>query len=131
MIRRHLAASDPHNRARSLTEEVIKRVLRSKAADMLSWLQQWYEAQCDGDWEHGHGIEISNIDNPGWSLNIPLEGTDLEGRQFEELRQGEDERNWIICRVRNGRFEGRGGALNLETLIKTFREWAEDTGPAN
>ncbi len=24
----------------------------------LSWLQQWYQQQCDGDWEHNENIKI-------------------------------------------------------------------------
>jgi Immunity protein 53 len=33
-------------------------------------LQVWYLAQCDGDWEHRHGVTIGTLDNPGWSLRI-------------------------------------------------------------
>jgi len=33
----------------------------------LKWLQQWYSEHCDGAWEHGFGITIETIDNPGWA----------------------------------------------------------------
>ena len=38
----------------------------------LRKLQSWYQAQCDEDWEHGEGITIETLDNPGWSLEIAL-----------------------------------------------------------
>ena len=31
----------------------------------LLWLQSWYLAQCDGDWERDHAIEISALVSPG------------------------------------------------------------------
>jgi hypothetical protein len=34
--------------------------------DLISWLQRWYTAQCDGGWEHHYGITIGTLDNPGW-----------------------------------------------------------------
>ena len=40
------------------------------------WLQQWYYGHCNGDWEHGSGIHIDTLDNPGWSITINLEDTD-------------------------------------------------------
>ena len=106
--------------------------------DELSWLQQWYSAQCDGEWEHGFGITIETIDNPGWSVKISLEGTELAAAPFEPVKNDVSETNWIQCRVAERKawptlrsspnyraFEGHGGALNLPDIIKTFRTWAE------
>jgi hypothetical protein len=106
--------------------------------DELNWLQQWYSAQCDGEWEHGFGITIETIDNPGWSVKICVEGTELASAQFEPVKTEVSETDWIQCRVterKKGllphsspnyrRFEGFGGALNLPDIIKTFRTWAE------
>jgi Immunity protein 53 len=53
------------------------------APGALTWLQAWYAARCDGDWEHGYGVAIQTLDNPGWSLRINLEGTMLEGRSLD------------------------------------------------
>ncbi|MGW1432997.1 Imm53 family immunity protein [Streptomyces sp. NPDC002431] len=44
----------------------------------MDWLQGWYSAQCDEDWEHEWGVRINTLDNPGWSVRIDLEDTDLE-----------------------------------------------------
>jgi hypothetical protein len=46
-------------------------------SDDLSWLQRWYSAHCDGEWEHGFGVTIETLDNPGWSVKIDVEGTEL------------------------------------------------------
>ncbi|BFV59917.1 hypothetical protein KCMC57_up50210 [Kitasatospora sp. CMC57] len=47
--------------------------------DPLGFLTAWYTAQCDGDWEHEYGIRIETLDNPGWSVEVDLEGTGLDG----------------------------------------------------
>jgi hypothetical protein len=106
--------------------------------DELSWLQQWYTAQCDGEWEHGSGITIETLDNPGWSVKICVEGTELASAPFEPVKTEVNETDWIQCRVaeRNReplphsspnyrRFEGFGGALNLSDIIRIFRTWVE------
>lgn len=30
----------------------------------------WFASQCNGDWEHMHGITIETTDNPGWYVTI-------------------------------------------------------------
>jgi hypothetical protein len=49
--------------------------------EILKWLQAWYSSQCNGDWEHGNGIRIASIDNPGWHVAINLNETELESKQ--------------------------------------------------
>ena len=94
-------------------------------SDLLRWLQEWYRRQCDGDWEHRHGIEIGTLDNPGWFMRIDLVGTDLADWSFAEVTCEVDEQNWLQCRVREGRFEGYGGPHTLENLIEEFRQWQQ------
>ena len=92
---------------------------------------QWYTSQCDGDWEHSFGIKIGTLDNPGWSLTINLSGTSLENAPFEDVAFGSMATDapplasWHTCRVRGRNFEGYGGPFDLETIISTFRQWAE------
>jgi hypothetical protein len=89
------------------------------------WLQKWYQAQCNGDWEHSYGISIETMDNPGWSITIDLENTELEGKRFDEFEFEMSDDNWLICFIKNKKFEGRGGPLNLSEIFKIFRNWAE------
>lgn len=91
----------------------------------LSDLQEWYATRCDGDWEHGFGISIGTLDNPGWSLDVNLEGTELEGARFAELKENYgEEQDWLICAVHDNHFTGHGGPLKLERMIQIFLEWA-------
>lgn len=92
----------------------------------LQHLQDWYYAQCNGDWEHSYGISISNLDNPGWSLDIDLAETDLEGKVYEELRRDYDHpTDWLICYTRDEQFQARCGPLMLESAIELFLAWAK------
>jgi len=94
------------------------------AAGGLGDLQRWYSGQCDGDWEHSYGIKIGTLDNPGWSVDIELTGTDLVDAPFDAVTRTEPDREWIDCRVRDHRFEGRGGPHMLGAIIRTFLQWA-------
>lgn len=91
----------------------------------FEWLTKWYHSQCDGDWEHGNGVSIKTLDNPGWAISINLEGTELEDRAFQEFKIETSEVDWITSRIRNNRFEGFCGPLKLLETVRIFRVWAE------
>lgn len=42
---------------------------------ILKWIEDWYTAQCDGNWEHEHTFIIESLDNPGWSVEIDFNNT--------------------------------------------------------
>nr|WP_281944464.1 immunity 53 family protein [Paenibacillus tyrfis] len=90
----------------------------------IEWLQQWYSEQCDGDWEHGFGIKIDTIDNPGWYLQVDLTDTPLLTKGFKDLKIERNEDDWLSCKVKNDTFIGVGGPLNLNEILRIFREWA-------
>jgi hypothetical protein len=90
------------------------------------WLQKWYHSHCDGDWEHDCRIHISTIDNPGWSVMINLENTELEEKKFNEIDIEISPDNWLICFIKNRKFEGCGGPVNLPEIFRIFRNWAEN-----
>ncbi len=93
--------------------------------DELDWISQWYLAQCDGDWEHSWGPVISTIDNPGWSIEIALTGTDCDGRTMEQVTHNyEHETAWWTCRVEDNVFKAAGGPLQLRSMLAAFRDWA-------
>jgi hypothetical protein len=95
------------------------------------WLQAWFSQQCDGDWEHQHGVEIGTLDNPGWRFEIDLTGTELEGHLFSELKVNRSDADWVACFLKDGKFHGAGGKLNLVEVIGIFRKWAEAESPSN
>ena len=88
-------------------------------------LAKWFHSQCDGDWEHGEGIRIATLDNPGWCVDITLEGTDLEERPYQAIEYNRSKQDWIFCLVRDGRFVIRCGPLNLEEGLNQFLNWAD------
>ena len=87
-------------------------------------LQQWYQSQCDGDWEHGFGVRIETLDNPGWLVTIELTDTELADQPFIEISHLEHDIDWIHCQIRDNKFEGAGGPLKLDEILHTFLSWA-------
>ena len=98
----------------------------SKHESNVEWLQAWYNQRCDGDWEHTYGITIATIDNPGWSIDIDLAGTELQDKKLEKMLIERSDSDWLWFVVENRTFKGRGGALNLGELIERFRAWVDD-----
>jgi hypothetical protein len=62
--------------------------------DNLLWLSDWDGSHCDGDWEHIFGIKIYTLDNPGWSIKISVQETELQDKAFKEV---DTERPEMIC----------------------------------
>ena len=97
----------------------------------LSDLQKWYRSQCNGDWEHTEGVRIGTLDNPGWSLEVSLQGTNLEDADFKELTHGVGENaqtsgdDWLTCAVEQKRFKAFGGPFKLDEMIRVFLDWAK------
>jgi hypothetical protein len=97
----------------------------------LQRLMNWYESNCDGDWEHSFGVRISTLDNPGWRIQVSLSKTPLENRDFDSIREDRSDHDWIFCRVEDEdgrRFPAYGGVKNLEELILIFLGWADSAG---
>jgi hypothetical protein len=95
----------------------------------LDQLMSWYEGQCDGMWEHQHGVQIDTLDNPGWAVKISLVGTSLEHVPFAGARDVSHDVDWINRRVTSGRFEGFGGRRKLDAIIGMFLKWANAQPP--
>ncbi|MCY9670815.1 immunity 53 family protein [Paenibacillus alginolyticus] len=91
---------------------------------LLKWLEDWFNQNCDGDWEHCEGIRIATLDNPGWFIQISLIDTDIEGKYFKPLKIERSDFDWIHCNVEDGIFKGFGGVRNLEEILDVFRVWA-------
>lgn len=97
----------------------------------LAKLQEWYQRQCNGEWEHDRGIRIESCDNPGWWVRIDLLGTPLEGQPFAPVMENVDAQRfrqgprWLCCHVENGVWNGAGDETCLLSIIAIFLEWAE------
>src|SRR5882762_11283258 len=93
----------------------------------LSLLEKWYSAQCDGDWEHQYGVSIGTLDNPGWTLEIDLRGTDSEDRTLERVKIERAENDWVHYWVDKKKFRARMGPANLTEGIEIFSSWFENS----
>ena len=76
-------------------------------------------------------MTIETLDNPGWAFKVDLEDTELFGLEFGSIEQHRSDDDWIICRVRNGTFEGFGGPRNLSEILATFLGWARKSSASD
>jgi hypothetical protein len=88
--------------------------------DTLKKIQQWYISQCDGDWEHEYGINISTLDNPGWAVKINLLQTNIEKLKFSPIDIKRNNDDWIYCEIVEEMFKGYGGSNNLTEILEIF-----------
>lgn len=97
----------------------------------LEWLEKFFWSCCQNGWGNERGIKIHTLSNPGWSMEIILEDTDLENHHFEKIDLERNEHDWVICWMADKKFQGRGGVQNLSEIIKIFRNWVEEFDRAN
>ena len=67
-------------------------------------LAAWYSDQCDGKWEHTHGVTIETLDNPGRRLRVDLAGTSLVGRTARRITTESNATDWTISWVEDNVF---------------------------
>jgi hypothetical protein len=89
--------------------------------DLLEWLQEWYRSQCNGDWEHGYGVRIETLDNPGWHISITLEGTTASSVTMPPYEQDLGDDDWVSCKVEDGKFVGYSDPGKLTVILDMFR----------
>ncbi len=99
---------------------------RADRPDVLTWLQGWFTANCNGDWEHDRGISVHSLDNPGWRVRIELVGTALEGRGLVKDAIHRSEDDWLIVWIEDGAWQAACGPLNLGEALHRFRAWSGD-----
>lgn len=101
----------------------------SDSDGVLDWLQNWYAQQCDDDWEHEWGVRIATLDNPGWTVEIDLEETDLAGREYprEDVTRGTHD--WVWVWAAEDTFHAACGPGNLVEALALFRAWATTPAP--
>ncbi len=104
---------------RSTTRKALKMPSLDKT-DHWTWLSNWYQSQCDGDWEHQHGIKIETIDNPGWWVEIDLARTALEGCEVAKVSKELSHGDWLYYEVADSKFVGAGDPSKLNVLVAAF-----------
>jgi hypothetical protein len=90
---------------------------------MASKLEEWYERQCDGDWEHSYGIRIETLDNPGWSITIDLKDTRRQNAVLTKTQIERSEHDWIFYWKEKTLFKIACGPKNFTEATEIFVEW--------
>ena len=95
---------------------------------MISWIEQWYSSQCDGQWEHVYGIKVFTLDNPGWSVVIDLTDTEIETLEHGWTIEEKSETDWIGYSISDKTFKGSGDPKKLGEIFNLFRDiWEANT----
>jgi Immunity protein 53 len=102
---------DRRGRALSMLDE---------SRDALFLLQRWYLEQCDGRWEHDYGVKIDTLDNPGWTMDIDLAGTDAPKSSRPRVTTERTEHDWIHWWVEDETFHAACGPANLAEAVIAF-----------
>ena len=86
---------------------------------LLTRLQKWYLANCDGEWEQSYGISIATLDNPGWTVKIDLTDTCLQDLEYvKQVDNGDFD--WLIVKVNEKIFEASGDPNKLTAVLSIF-----------
>ncbi|MDR0960007.1 MAG: immunity 53 family protein [Propionibacteriaceae bacterium] len=100
--------------------EGLLREAETGANSALDFVQDWYGSKCDGIWEHGYGMSVESLDNPGWKVTVDGES----GKQTVTFTVGYDnDDDWLLIRATADRFEGIGDATKLTVLLGYLRDW--------
>lgn len=86
--------------------------------DSITILQQWYECNCNNNWEHENGVKIESLDNPGWSISLDLTDTPLDGLIYSVNKQSINTDKWYSITVENNILKGFGN--DLSEIIQLF-----------
>jgi hypothetical protein len=108
----------------------------SEIVDLLSWLERWYQDQCDDEWEEEQGVTIQTLDNTGWLVEADVRGVAPEAmaadRVLVVVGNPPSEQNgniggevWLTCEIKSGKFVGAGDPTQLRVILAQFRTFVE------
>ena len=98
------------------------RETRLESRNELVWLQLWYHSQCDGDWEHTYGLDISFVDGQGWQVEIDIFDTEMHDVPYDGFGVTEEGNGGTWCRRQDMKFLGSSPLNNgLTTILNEFR----------
>jgi len=90
----------------------------------VEFLQSWYRAQANGEWERSRGVTIETLDTPAWMVTIDLAETTLDGRAMATIHQERGAGDWLLCEVEHNQFRGQGDSQKLLAILEIFERWA-------
>lgn len=97
-----------------------------KSNDHLMRIQQWYQENCDGDWEHNYGVKLETLDNPGWTIVIDLNGTINSEKSFQKIEVNFDSnQDWLVIEKVGFKLKGYCAPQKLIQLLEITANWLE------
>ncbi|MBT8244748.1 MAG: hypothetical protein HKP48_07705 [Winogradskyella sp.] len=93
--------------------------------DILNWIEDWLTQNCDGDWEKNEIIQITNIDNPGWEVEIDISKTSVANLEVKWILNEHSKLDWYGVKIENQKFTAAGDTRKLSFLLNLFREMIE------
>jgi hypothetical protein len=97
--------------------------------DIINWLEKWYASNCNGDWEHTFGVEISTLDNPGWRVQFNITETMYQDIAFNDVIIERTDDDWVHCKKNNGNIDCAGGPKNLGEMLGIVKKWMSNNDP--
>lgn len=100
--------------------------------EALQFLQRWYLAHCNGDWEKRFGpVLCTTYNRPGWMVEVDFSKTELAECQFYDFKRVDSLDNHAYCFGEKGIFKGIGGLFNMHELLDYFQGWVILQDPNN
>lgn len=93
--------------------------------EILEWIQNWFKANCNGEWEHGGGIQIITIDNPGWEVEIDISNTSVANMNLSWILNENSKHDWYGVKIEDQKFFAAGDSGKLIFLLGLFKEMIE------
>jgi hypothetical protein len=90
----------------------------------VEFLQSWFQAQVNGEWERIRGVTIETLDTPAWMVTIDLAATALDGRTMAAIQEDRSASDWLLCEVEQNQFRGQGDSQKLLVILEIFQRWA-------
>ena len=133
MVATWRAARETAGRAACAADEPLAQELTSttplstaKAAlggDAGARLSQW---QAD---RKNYKVTIEPVDGRQWSVAIDPKDTGTK-KSGDNLNNGNLKGDWVDSLIKDGFFHGQVGKADLEQILETFLNWADDSGKA-
>lgn len=94
--------------------------------ELLTRLQNWYQSECNEDWEHTFGFKLETLDNPGWTFEADLADTRWCDIKMNRNINQRSETDWVQYEITSSKYIACGGASNLIEMLQTFFDVLDD-----
>ena len=93
----------------------------------INFLQEWHKTCFNKTGKKDHRIIIETLDNPGWWVEINLKDTQYIDKQFDAIKELEDDDIWIYCVVKDNQFQAASSPQNLNSILNIFCKWIDSS----